>query len=149
MTPKRYTSAQRQPDVRPGAFPGLPDRDDSSKVVFSFEHTDTEYSGAWSWFTHQEAGALLLPFLREISQHSWHDVCRWREHGRLIHHEQPVDTVCPAAQERYVDLGLERRGGNLFRFGMGYTERLWGFVNEGVFYMLWWDAKHQVCPFEE
>lgn len=148
MTPKRLTAPRRRPDTRPNLATGLPDRDDHSKVVFSFAETDTEYVGAWSWFTGQEAG-LLWPFLRDISQRTWHDVYRWRERGRLIHHEQPVDTVCAEARERYVELGLECRGDNLFRFGMGYTERLWGFVNEGVFYILWWDARHQVCPFEE
>jgi hypothetical protein len=148
MTAKRYlTDTHRRPDIRPNVA-GLPDRDDNSKVVFSFAHADTDYVGAWSWFTDREAG-LLLPFLREVSQRSWHDLYRWRERGKLIHHEQSVDTVCPAAQERFGELGLDERSENLFRFGMGYTERLWGFVTASVFYILWWDARHQVCPFEE
>ncbi len=149
MSPKRSrTKAQQRPDARPQTLAGLPDRDGDEPVVFSFRYADTEYAGAWSWFTDKEAGTLLH-FLREVGQLTWRDVARWRENGRLIHHEQAVDTVCAAAQARLAELGHDQRVDSLYRFGMGYTERLWGFVAEDVFYVLWWDANHKVCPFDE
>ncbi|MGI5179515.1 hypothetical protein ACQEVZ_24610 [Dactylosporangium sp. CA-152071] len=149
MSPKRSrTKARQQPDARPNTLAGLPDRDGNQPVAVSFRYADTEYSGAWMWFTDKEAG-ILLHFLRDIGQRSWRDVTHWREGNRLIHHEQSIDTICPEAQQRIAELGHDQRVDSLFRFGMGYTERLWGFVTANVFYVLWWDANHKVCPFDE
>lgn len=34
----------------------------------------------------------------------------------------------------------------MFRFRLGNLERLWGVIRDGVFYAIWWDPNHQVCP---
>jgi len=37
-------------------------------------------------------------------------------------------------------------GFDVFRFRLGNTERLWGFINEAVFYPAWRDPDHSVYP---
>ena len=34
-------------------------------------------------------------------------------------------------------------------FAFGYSERLWGFLLQRVFYPLWWDPEHRVCGYDE
>ncbi len=52
---------------------------------------------------------------------------------------------------RIADLKLDDYDGNWFRFRLGNMERLWGVVEEedGVFYPVWWDPRHEVCPSED
>jgi hypothetical protein len=150
MSPRR-PSARNPPQPHrgarsPGAVVGIPDRDDHRPPVFSFEFADRDYSGAWSWPTDAEAGELLR-FLCEMSRYTWAEIVgmRWAN-GGMRHHLQPIETVCLSAQRRITELGHDQRFESLFRFAIGGRKRLWGFCAEGVFYVLWWDACHQVYP---
>lgn len=129
----------------PTAAIGRPTPGDNRPVVFSFRYADHEHKGSWSWPTGADA-ARVLRFLCDVSQQTWHEVLTYRENGQLIHHEQAVDTVCDEAQQRFTELGHDVRAEVLFRFKLGYRERLWGFDLNGIFYVLWWDAKHKVYP---
>jgi hypothetical protein len=125
---------------------GIPNADHQFPPAFSFEFADREYDGAWSWLTNDEAGEILR-FLCDISQRTWADIMsQRRDTGGMVHHTQEIETVCQAAQDRITDLGLDERFEMLFRFGLGPRKRLWGFATDGVFYVLWWDRDHQVCP---
>lgn len=111
--------------------------------MFSFEYADKDYNGAWSWATEAEAHALLS-FMSEVGKLTWAEI-RPRK-GKPPHHIQTIDTICREAQDRITELGIDHLVELLFRFGVGNKGRLWGFVINGVFYVLWWDRDHQVCP---
>lgn len=150
MSPKAPKSSVR-PGPRkggpgPAAVVGTPDHFDDRLPSFSFLHADPDYVGAWSWPTDAEAGEVLR-FLCEITRYTWREIAdRRRSNGKVMHHEQPIETVCEQAQRRITDLGLDERFERLFRFELGSRKRLWGFATAGVFYVLWWDRDHQVCP---
>jgi hypothetical protein len=59
----------------------------------------------------------------------------------------PIRTVqlCKAAQDRLTDLHLDDvdRMTSLRLTGKG---RIWGFVNQGIMTLLWWDPDHEVYP---
>jgi hypothetical protein len=130
----------------PAAVVGLPNRDHQFPPAFSFEHADIEYNDAWSWWTDDEAPAILR-FLCEISTRTWSEImAKRRASGGMEHHLQEIADVCPAAQARITERGLDQLAEMLFRFGVGDRGRLWGFATDGVFYVLWWDRDHQVCP---
>ncbi len=135
----------RKVALNPAAVVGTPDHFDDRTPSFSFLHADREYTGAWSW--PDEADGEILRFLCQMSSFTWREItAERRPNGKVKHHEQPIETVCPEAQQRITDLGLDERFERLFRFELGSRKRLWGFATEGVFYVLWWDHDHQVCP---
>jgi hypothetical protein len=120
------------------------------RVTFSFHHADHGYRGAWTWPTAEEAGELLQ-FLCDIGCLSWAEVksqlFNSKSGSHKKHHYQGIDTLCREAQARIAQLHLDERfGDEIFRFRVGNRKRLWGFITNGVFYILWWDADHLVYP---
>jgi hypothetical protein len=152
----------KRPKIRVGSRPpkgtlspavavGTPDRDSHEPPKFSFEFVDREYVGAWSWPDRKTKDgtaihARIMLFLLDISEYAWFEIVRLN--GGDYHHEQGIDELCPRAQARITELGHDERVEKLFRLRLGDLERLWGFVIEGVFHVLWWDAKHQVYPLD-
>lgn len=150
---KRPKVLRGEPRPRKGALTpatdvGTPNRDDNRPPEFSFLHVDREYSGAWSWPAADSLdNGIIMRFLCDISQRGWAEIVRMD--GGSYHHEQDISEVCKAAQDRITDLGLDQLVEKLFRLRVGSRKRLWGFVTQRVFYVLWWDRDHQVYPLDE
>ena len=60
-------------------------------------------------------------------------------------HDVEVPKLVKDARDRLAAINLEDYD-SLFRFQLSGRERLWGIRQENIFYLLWWDPNHQVCP---
>lgn len=60
-------------------------------------------------------------------------------------HRVKLSRLVPAAQKRLISLRLDDVD-ELWRFGMNSRKRLWGVRFNAIFYVLWWDPEHAVCP---
>jgi hypothetical protein len=114
-------------------------------------HMDVEHNGSWSWLT-ADPGDLreILGFLQSIETQTWAEIQRATYYGRRTgahrsHKLIPVSQICAEAQERLADLGLDTVD-ELFEFRVRAKLRLWGRVQEGVFYPIWRDPEHKVYP---
>jgi hypothetical protein len=114
-------------------------------------HMDVEHDENWSWLT-ASADDLreILTFLKGIETQTWAEIQRATHYGSRTgahrsHKLIPVSQICPEAQERLADLGLDTLDA-LFEFRVRSKLRLWGRVREGIFYPIWRDADHQVYP---
>lgn len=118
---------------------------------FSFRYADRVDHGTWAWPVEAELEALV-DFLCDFSRLTWGEIWAQTTGGNNSrhrkHHAQAFDRVCPKAQERLRALGHESRFDELFRFRVGSRGRIWGFTRDELFFVLWWDADHQVYPTE-
>jgi hypothetical protein len=110
---------------------------------------DLDHDGDWSWGTDERALRKIIEFLREMERLTWTEVRAQitgsqRRRGPK-HKPIPVGSLCTAAQKRLAELKLDDFD-ELFRFRLGNMERLWGVVHDEVFYPVWWDPDHNVCP---
>ena len=55
------------------------------------------------------------------------------------------DSFCQEAYDRLHKLELDDYGG-LWELRLGGTQRLWGLRSGHIFYVVWWDPEHLVCP---
>jgi hypothetical protein len=122
---------------------------DGSHPIWRLALLDLEHLGSWSWDVGADDLKKIIQFLREMEQLTWAEVRGmltggYRRRGPK-HKFIPADHLCPEAQRRLVELDLQEFA-DLFRFRLGNMERLWGAVNEGIFYPVWWDPRHHVCP---
>lgn len=89
--------------------------------------------------------------LTDMERLTWKEIWSQQTGGRrrgAKHKFIPIENLCEDAQRRLDELGL-LEWGRLFRFRTGNMERLWGLVSEEeprVFYPIWWDPAHKVCP---
>ncbi len=114
---------------------------------------DRHHNGTWSW-NHVDAPTLdrILAFLQEMERLSWKEI-RAQLTGNLRrrgakHKYIPVDHLCADAQNRFRDLELDEFD-QVFRFRLSGPERLWGVMSDEiprVFYPIWWDPHHRICP---
>lgn len=128
--------------------------DGQDRPKFSFRYADRSDNGGWRWPEGDDA-AEVLNFLADMSCLTWTEIkAQLTGSGKYgprhkKHHYQAFDTVSPEAQKRFAQLGLERTFEEYFRFRLAGEKRLWGFLVEGVFYVLWWDTAHKVCLTEK
>lgn len=112
---------------------------------------DRGYQGQWSWKTTEEIIHKIVDFLIQMERLPWKEVRRHMAGGKnrgSKHKPIPIESLCQETQQRLQELELEDCD-ELFRFRTGWDERLWGVLsheNPRVFYPIWWDPYHKVCP---
>jgi hypothetical protein len=92
---------------------------------------------------------MITAFLIQMEDLTWRQI--WDQTtggGRrgAKHKFIPIASCTAEAQNRLGALGLEEHSDNWFRFRLGGERRLWGVLLEGHFFIVWWDANHEVCP---
>jgi hypothetical protein len=147
LTPRVQRGQRDAPTRTPRARP-LAERT-TDYPSFSFQHADHNYSGSWRWFQGDE-GVGALTFLADIGRLTWSEIGNQNtggRRGRRKHHPMAVSELCKEAQDRLAQLGYDEIfGDEIYRFRLRGKWRLWGFLQDGVFYVVWWDPDHQVYP---
>lgn len=110
---------------------------------------DLEHIGSWSWQVEPVTLHKIIAFLREMERLTWTEVRAQLTGGNNRrgpkHKSIPASHLCPEAQRRLTEIRLDEFD-ELFRFRLGNMERLWGVVDDDVFYPVGWDPDHHVCP---
>jgi hypothetical protein len=55
------------------------------------------------------------------------------------------EAICAEARTRLADIFLDDLD-QVFRFRLAAKQRFYGFRLQHVFFALWWDAEHKICP---
>jgi|GEM_PF-1829434 len=105
----------------------------------------------WGWGgASAEELLAVLAFLKEMEKLTWTEIwdLKTGSHRRrgALHKFIPIDDLCSDAQDGLLTLGLDDASDVWFRFRLGGTRRLWGVVEGNVFFPVWWDPRHEVCP---
>lgn len=135
---------------------GLADYPDGTPWHVNFSLVDTE--GPYSWPTENPYGVLLPVWLHALNRSlDLPQLLRERvpHSNGSIHHAVPAAKCSKAAQDRLQN--LVRKGSNSIEqifseslFSLRYClapdskERVWGILEDNVFYALWWDPNHEV-----
>jgi hypothetical protein len=127
---------------------GVADDADGLHPTWRFSLVDHEYTDEWSWPDDPAEYLAIMRFLGEMERLTWKEIRAQMTGGRrrgALHKDIPVSNLCAVAQQRLLDLRLDDFD-QMFRFRRGNFPRLWGVIMEGVFYPVWWDPEHKVCP---
>jgi hypothetical protein len=129
-----------------------PERQDMDRrPVFSLEHADRGSEHSFHFTLNESESKAVLDFLRDISTTTWGELRgqTWSTKSKTHrkHHEHAVDDLCAEAKARLAAMKLDEVvGEDLFRFRVNARGRLWGFLTEHTFHVLWWDPEHDVYP---
>lgn len=119
------------------AVAGSPLADDPT-VVWGLSFVDLD--GPWGW--NRVAGNALKRVLRFLC-----DLESMRP-GEVFgpkHKLIPVAKLAGDAQKRLQEIELDDLDG-LWELRLSGRGRIWGHRKEHVFYPVWWDPEHEVCP---
>jgi len=123
----------------------------SSRVTWCIAKADREDS--WSWgeprdWQQDEWDLVIHPPLQHFAGLTWQEVDQFSsESGHKMHHGHEVADLIDEAQTRWRTLDLEQYE-SVFRFRLGGTRRVWGFVAQAHFHAVWWDREHSIYPTE-
>jgi hypothetical protein len=125
------------------------------KPAWGLALLDRDDNAEWAAWPSERDGLLkILAFLQEMERLSWTEIRAQQTGGKqrrgAKHKSIPVENLIPEAQQRLLQLDLDDHD-ELFRFRLGNMERLWGVFVGGhhVFYPIWWDPDHRICPSAE
>jgi hypothetical protein len=122
-----------------------------ARPSWGFQILDHEVTGSWSWGIDQPRLMEIMSFLSQMEKRTWSEIRRDMAGGNRRRDEKhkfiPVGHLCKEAQDRLADIELDDQD-QLFRFRLGSLKRLWGIIlpDDHMFYLLWWDENHEVCP---
>ena len=140
--PQRSARPQHK-QVKKSASP--PESINDKMFSWSATEVDHEYTGEWKWKLTAKDVFDLLCLLE--SRLTWQEVKDLRTGGRQsrrLHHDQPINSICVAAQQRLAELEIDVE--RVFRLRRGNMIRVWGYLAGPVFRILWYDREHRVCP---
>ncbi|MFC4507409.1 MULTISPECIES: hypothetical protein [Streptomyces] len=113
---------------------------------------DLEFTGEWSWEVNDKVLFKIHEFLTQMEQLTWREIRDQEVHSKSKsgrkHKFVPRSHLTTQAQRRLEELQLDDFD-ELFRFRLGNMERLWGVLpphEPRVFYPIWWDPAHKICP---
>lgn len=136
--PKHTVSvaSQKKPQIDPH---NSPDAVKYNKPVWRIGSVD--FAGPWGWDNIGEATILKIIHDKIKSFESM----TWAEIEGDKNHFMPVGKVSKCAKQRLREIGLDDRD-TLFSFRLSGKQRIWGYREEAVLYILWWDPEHTVYP---
>ena len=121
-------------------IPGPPvETDPDERIVFRLSWMD--HDGDFSW------AGLSTDDVRLVAQRckSWETLRAGEFIGQTGTKPIPFVNMSPVAQKRAAEIELDVFDG-LWELRLGGKQRIWGLLDGHVFYIVWWDPDHQVCP---
>jgi hypothetical protein len=144
---KNKQAEERQPKAgakvkqRKRPIPGAGSSRDET-IIWALNLVDLEGPWGWNKLGRDDFGALQGKFK------SWESL-RPGEFfgggGKRGNKRIPLENLCSEAQRRLEHLQLDDLPG-LWELHAAGQPRIWGHREEHVFYILWWDPDHTVCP---
>ena len=118
-----------------------PDSYMTKKPTWNFSRIDTEY-----WSIHNDFIQKIMPTLIDFERMTGHEiVSASKGHGSgSKSHSVEIRRLIKKAQERLLELHIH--DDSLMSLRMTGKDRLWGVLDSGSFYILWYDSKHEICP---
>jgi hypothetical protein len=147
--PKNRAKA-RVPAAAPKTAKAEPPRVSSQRETpfFCFRYADRATRNEWKFSPGAADAPGLFDFICEMGRLSWSEIESHRtgvvsRHKK--HHAMPVAQIDPPARADIARLKLDEIfGDDIFRFRVSGPKRLWGFREDRVFHVIWWDPHHKV-----
>lgn len=120
-------------------------------VTWCQKRADLE--GSWTWgedrlWGEAEWQQTIAPAFQEFARLTWGEVAALSsESGHRMHHGHEIADLDQEAQSRWRELDLAEFD-SVFRFRLGGTRRMWGYIVQAHFHMVWWDRYHKIYPTE-
>lgn len=105
---------------------------------WSFSKCDLEHE-KWS-LKKSDIFSEIIPKLISFEKRKWSDIVSDNKHNHWIGCEK----LSREAQKRLDEIKIYYE--SLFSLRLNGTLRLFGYIENGIFYIIWYDPDHEVCP---
>lgn len=126
-----------------------PDSYLAERPLWSFRRMDLSHP-KWSIGKCPDVYGDIIEKLRAFEGMTWGEIIGasgGRSHG-TNNHFNDVSSFCKAARDRLIYLRMEDYD-RLFSIRLSGTKRLYGILEQGVFFIVWYDPDHEVYPTQD
>lgn len=125
-------------EKKPVPGPPVVDHPDA-RITFGLQLMD--HDGPWSW---ANVSSEHIEKVRDACK-GWETLKVGEFLGRPGNKPIPMENLCKDAQGRLLEINLDQFD-ELWELRLGGKLRIWGLFHVNVFYLVWWDPEHEVCP---
>lgn len=105
-----------------------------------FRACQMDLGGPWGWHDMQPKEIQeVLAKIFTLQKLSWQELRA--QHSHLV----DVKNIISKAQNRLREIEKDDID-QLFSLRINAKNRLWGIKEGNIFWLLWWDAQHEICP---
>lgn len=118
----------------------------AANPVWSFRRMDTGHP-RWAICACHTLYDSIITKLRDFEGMTWMEIMSasgGRAAGTNSHFEDVAD-LCKEARDRILDLHMEDVD-RVFSLRLSSLGRLYGVIDEGVFFIIWYDQNHEIYP---
>lgn len=133
IEPNINSSSERKPKIREN-----PESYFDWTPSWNFSKCDLEYE-KWS-LKKSNIFSEIIPKLISFEQRKWSDIVSDKKHNHWIDCKE----LSKEAQNRLSEIKLYYD--SLFSLRLTGTLRLFGYIENGIFYIIWYDPNHEVSP---
>lgn len=126
-------SVEREPK-----YGGNPDSYFSMHPSWNFSKSDLQNT-KWSLYNSDFLNEVL-PKLIDFERRIWSDIVSDKKHNHWI----DTSNLIKEAQDRLIELKIFYD--SLFSLRLTGTVRLFGYIENGIYYIIWYDQNHEICP---
>jgi len=140
-SPEKQPHSRFHPEAR--KIPTVEEQRDFMRLHPRWRFSLLELQGAYGWARLQgQAIRGLRDRLAELEKSTWAEIfVRDRHQNHSVDRDKLSTDAQKKLRKRKLD-DFER----FWSLRITAKERVWGLLVEDVFYLLWWDPEHEVCP---
>ena len=104
----------------------------------------------WSIASCNTVYDTIIMKLRDYEGMTWQEIMSasgGKSEGTNNHFEDVAD-LCKEAQNRLIELHMEDVD-RIFSLRLASRKRLYGTIEEGIFFVIWYDPNHEIYPLEK
>jgi len=89
----------------------------------------------------------IFRYLSDLETQKWSEILSSTSgrRGNTRNHNIEITRLCREAQKRAQEIGLDEFD-ELCSLALGSLQRVWGYISEGDFYIIWFDTRHEIYP---
>lgn len=116
------------------------------RPVWKFGSLDLEFPWGFSIQGGKKDFDNVVRKLKDFEKLSWAEIYT----NKKWNHPISISKISKQAKRRLEKLNIDANDqGSLYQLRISQKERLFGIRESEVFYVLWWDPNHEVCPSEK
>jgi hypothetical protein len=145
MSKKKKTVQSNKPQRKKTGIEKNPNSYLHERPKWRFCNCDKE---RWSLSACKNIYQDIICKLQNFETMTWADINSsngGRTHGSN-NHWIDITKLIPEAQHRLKELHLYEDSQHIYSLRLSGKERLFGMIEEGVFYIIWYDQNHEICP---
>jgi len=111
--------------------------------VWRFDFIDLQ--GPWGWLNVESKDKIqdILEKLQNFEKLTWEEIKK----NKKCNHEISIEQISKKARDRLIEIKKDDLE-EIFSLRLSGKNRVFGVLEDGIFYIIWWDPNHKVCDSE-